>query len=821
MDEIEISNLLKYIWGKVPKKRRRPLVYHPLVCHLIDVAAVAEIYWEDVFSKYLKTQVGHLFQNQETTKRWLMFLAGLHDLGKSTPIFQSQVPELAEKLKRYGLETYNIKIYHSILSGEIFYRHLKSGELGFRIEDKFISKLRYVIGGHHGIFQSVGSFREIENEHIGCGNWKDVQKKLIQIVADFCGFDHDNRIVPFYSEEVLNSDKFNTLYVFIAGFISVVDWIGSNDEFFNFYSEYENITEFKENYFKLSRKRAKEAIKKIGWDSWKVPDGRNEVFPFKKVFQFINDLRPLQQQIIDNLKHITSPSLVIIEAPMGEGKTEAALYLEHYLEQNENLQGAYIALPTQATADQMFLRVKDFLSKVKPRLRVNLHLLHGTAILSDKYSILKTNSKNFDKEESNIVADEWFTFRKRGLISPFGVGTIDQILLSVLPLKHFFIRLFGLAGKVIIIDEVHSYDVYMDTILTFLLKWLNLLGSSVILLSATLPSFKRKTLIKTYYSKNDEIRIVNYPRITMCSKDKIIIRTFNVELKKQGDKSVFIGWIDENSILEKLKTFLKNGGRVAIVCNKVKRAQNLYLKLKRLKDLGFEVDLLHSRFPYIQKKGIIDAVLEKYGKNKNIKTFSRLLISTQIIEQSLDLDFDLMISDLAPIDFLFQRMGRLHRHVKDKEGNIVVRPDMLKRPQFWVIKPELNEHSIPQFSNPIYSNYILLKTFLHLWQVDNISIPDDLESKIESVYGDNSGIPAIFDYVDQWEREISQAKIKKENSDRDKSFSAENKLILNPSEEAFFEDFPDYFEDIESLQLSTRLTSPSIRFFHFFYFLLK
>lgn len=813
--------VLKHVWGKAKEielNGEKGFIIHPLICHLIDVAAVAEVLWEDVFTQYIKTQLSHeFFKNEEITKRWLIFFAGIHDLGKATPIFQSRVPELAETLSKYGLNTYSIKKYHSVLSGEILYQHLISEDSYFNIENsELIFNLKYVIGGHHGVFPKTENFIELLPEHLGKGKWKEVQKELIQVVATFCGLDQNMRVIPSYFEGTLNKGKFNALLIFIAGFISVVDWIGSNDGFFNYYSEFENITEFKEKYFQISRLEAKNAIKKIGWTNWRAPNSKNIVLSFKKVFPFIQNLRPLQTQIVNNLKHITPPCLTIIEAPMGEGKTEAALYLEHYLEQSEHMQGAYIALPTQATANQMFLRVKEFLSEIKQGFRVNLHLLHGNAIISDEYSLLKTNSKNFDQEESNIVADEWFTYRKRGLISPFGVGTIDQILLSVLPLKHFFIRLFGLAGKIIIIDEVHSYDIYMSTILENLLYWLRLLGASVILLSATLPSFKRKKLINTFYTKKEEIKEAPYPRITICTEDEIKSFTFDVELKKQGNASVIIDWIEEALIQEKLKVYLEQGGRVAIICNKVKRAQNLYLNLKPLESLGVDIDLLHSRFPYIRRNEIEKSVLEKYGKNKDHTEVSRLLISTQIIEQSLDIDFDLMISDLAPIDLIFQRMGRLHRHIHDQNGNLVVRPEKLKRPRFWVIKPSLNEFDIPQFSYPIYSKYILLKTFLHLWSVDHISIPDDLESKIECVYGDNSKIPAMFEHVkDQWENELEKEKIKQENSEGEKKLSAKYKLIPDPSDEDFFEDFSGYLEENtpkaqKSLQSLTRITTPSI-----------
>ncbi len=818
----EIMTVLKYIWGKAKRINRngeKIFIYHPLVCHLIDVAAIAEIFWHQIFSQTLKAKLKHLFaQKEDMVKRMLAFLAGIHDLGKATPIFQSRVPELADNLTKFDLEPYSEKIFHSILSGQLIFQLFNTYFHHFKIQnDLLIHDLKYIIAGHHGRFPKTRQFKELIPEYLGDEKWKDIQEKILYSLLEFCGLDQnnnnnktDNLRQPLKREEQI------ALLIFIAGFISVADWIGSNEEFFDYFVDFTDQNELRHNYFSLSRSRAKNALKKIGWDNWKSLKNTS-VLTFKKVFPAISELRPLQQQIVDNIDKISAPSLVIIEAPMGEGKTEAALYLEYYLEQTKDLQGAYIALPTQATANQMFQRVQKFLSNIKQGLRVNLHLLHGNAIMSDDYAILKTRSKNFDnEEESNIIADEWFTYRKRGLISPFGVGTIDQILLSVLPLKHFFVRLFGLAGKTVIIDEVHSYDIYMSTILEDLLRWLHYLGSTVILLSATLPSYKRNKLISTYYSNKEEIEEKAYPRLIICSKNGVKISTFDTALKKTGEESVIIEWIEENSIASRLKSCLKDGGRAAIICNKIDRAQTFYRQLAHLEDAGFKVDLLHSRFPFNRRKEIEDDILTKYGKEKDHEQGIQLLISTQIIEQSLDLDFDLMISDLAPVDLLFQRMGRLHRHVRDDKGEIINRPNQLRRAQFWIVKPELNQYNIPQFNHPIYSRYILLKTFLNTFSIKSISIPDDLEPMIEKVYSEKLVIPEVFQKEkEEWIKAINEAGRDEKGKDEKKTLSARYKLIPDPNNEDFFDDFSSYLNENTPkadlyLNSLTRITSPSI-----------
>ena len=664
------KNILGQVWGKAKKKGFGDEVefeIHPLICHLIDTAAVTESLWDMVLTKSIKSYLSDtLFVSEENAKKWLIFLAGIHDLGKATPVFQSRIPKLASILSDLGLETYKIEKYHNILSGEIFARYLKSHVDGLKENHfEFIKNIKYIIGGHHGFFPRAEHFNELLSEHLGKEKWIKLQSDLIEYMLDFCELDFSVfKKTTIIQERFKNKER--AAWIFIAGLISVADWIASSELNFNFYPRIGNIEEVKNSYFKISRARATQAIKMVGWTDWKDKNSSKVTCSFKEIFPFITKLRPLQDALVQNITTIRTPALVIIEAPMGEGKTEAALYLEHFLETSNNLQGAYIALPTQATANQMFQRVIKYLSNVKNGLRVNLHLLHGKAVINKDYEMLKTNSMVNEDGYSSIVADSWFTFRKRGLISPFGVGTIDQTLLSVFPIRHFFVRLFGLTGKVIILDEIHSYDIYMSTVLEHLLKWLKLLGSTVILLSATLPSLKRKQLIATYsQNRVTSIPTIKYPRITICNDSDIKVFNFETSLQKKGNNSVLMNWIDEDLILQKIKPLLINGGRIAIICNKVKRAQELYLTLKPLKEQEIDIDLLHSRFPFFQRRNKENDLIKKYGMRNGIDKHPKVLVSTQIIEQSLDLDFDLMISDLAPIDLIFQRMGRLHRHERD------------------------------------------------------------------------------------------------------------------------------------------------------------
>ncbi len=365
---------------------------------------------------------------------------------------------------------------------------------------------------------------------------------------------------------------------------------------------------------------------------------------------------------------------------MGEGKTEAAMFLTDAWNARLGTRGIYFALPTQATSNQMFGRVENFLNEKFAGEDVNVQLMlqHGHSSISAEFEEKIENFRNIQnisddtdkKGFSNVAAAEWFTYKKRGLLVPFGVGTIDQILLAALQTKHVFVRLFGLAHKTIIIDEVHAYDAYMSTLLERLLEWLAALGSPVVILSATLPKKKRESLIKAYLKglgkavEADQLEEIGadktYPRISYATA-KMPAKTFKVrhlETSPQNTKTLYLEWKDENNFIDELKDKLKNGGCAAIICNTVDKAQRLYNDLSN--DEFFEglsddnlpkLDLLHARFRFKDRDEREKRALIRFGKKgekvrivENGETIEKtvkrpdfaVLISTQIIEQSLE-----------------------------------------------------------------------------------------------------------------------------------------------------------------------------------------
>jgi CRISPR-associated endonuclease/helicase Cas3 len=811
------NELLKF-WAKTSKNEKLPNAFHPLICHLIDVAVVTRKMWQRVLPNAAKNRTNQAF-GIENAEDLVAFIAGLHDLGKCSPPFAlrglHENKQTKELLKLYRGTPFEMSSVNP--SKEAPHGYVTAVELPQILESKFglnskiIHQISIMIGGHHGVFPTSQKLNNLKMESfIGNHHWKNARRELAETLADLLN------IKPLAINE--NAKLDNGTIMILAGLVSVADWIGSDTQFFE--CAVEDFTEDFEldlgDYLKHAETQAETALKQLGWLNWAEIDKPKE---FKDLFPF--EPRGLQTEAIEIAKDLKTAGIVVIESPMGEGKTEAAMFLADTFNANLGQRGIYFALPTQATSNQMFGRVEKFLTNRFEKGSINLQLQHGHSSLSAEFGTLKKNFQNIQGvyEECSggdcvphVVAAEWFTYRKRGLLAPFGVGTIDQALMAVLQTKHVFVRLFGLAHKTIIIDEVHAYDAYMSTLLERLLEWLAALGSPVILLSATLPKNRRDALIQAY-QRGLEITESScegedkYPRISYATDSMIKVRNIDVSTKTQ---TLHIERIDKNFV-ENLKAKLKDGGCVAIICNTVGRSQEIYDQLSNDNFFADKIDLLHSRFRFCDRETREKRVLERFGKpDDNGESPNRpkcaVLIATQIIEQSLDIDFDLMISDLAPIDLLLQRAGRLFRHER-------VRPSEFNQAELWIIQPEMKD-DLPEFGvhKFVYDEHILLRTWLELQKIEQIKIPDEIERLIEAVYDLETPKENLPEYLNElWQKSLDNCK----KSICDDNDQAENRYIKRPSygqhiSRIFTNNLEEDNPDIhQSLQAVTRLTEPT------------
>ena len=734
-----------HLWAKWSREDKLPR-WHSVVCHLIDVSAVCEALWDRALNRGMKTALAaDLGLDVDSARRWVIFLVGAHDIGKVSPAFQSKVGVAQQNLTNLG---YDFPIVgapspHGTVSAKVLPAILSS----LRIPAKLGRQIATVVGGHHGVFPSADEIIRTDRGQIGRGLWEESRQEIIDSLAEITGVTDC---------KTPKSNKLSaSIAMQLAGLTSVADWIGSSEDHFPFVGDCFEL----ESYAAEAKRKAMAGIQHLGWMGWsppEKPESLTTLFPFIRP----GTERPLQLATVEVGEQLGDPSLVLIEAPMGEGKTEAAMYLADLGAALYKKRGCYFALPTQATSNQMFGRVRDFLETRYPSDLVNLQLLHGHAALSDDFKLLRERAhlreiygeQSLDGAQSSVVASEWFTYRKRGLLAPFGVGTVDQVLMAVLQTRHVFVRLFALADKTVIVDEVHAYDAYMSTLLERLLSWLRALGTNVILLSATLPQARRQALLRAYGGTHSEdADATPYPRISWVQGDKIRAKSFTATRETRFK----ISWLPQEptALGEKLRAALIDGGCAAVICNTVGEAQDTYSHLGAFFD-DSELDLFHARFPFADRQAREQRTLSQFGKPPCNRPRRAVLVATQVIEQSLDIDFDLMVSSLAPADLLLQRAGRLHRHERP-------RPPMLGDANLWLLTPKMQADGCPDFgpSRYVYSPHVLLRSWLTLRERTAITVPSDVETCIESVYDDRKSPPdldtAIHDAWNESRRELA------------------------------------------------------------------
>ena len=815
------------LWAKTD--RTDTSRFHPLLYHLLDVAAVARLFCDKCVPLRLQSRIGI---GQDLS----VFLAGAHDIGKACPGFQKKVRALGDAAGLPFSENDRDRP-HGFVSAYAIKAFLGDCERA--------GLLGQIAGGHHGVFPRTSDLRMGEDT-LGNVEWTKARNDLLTELARLVGLD---------VAQARNSQQdFNDPFVVpaLAGFVSVVDWIASNQEFFPCAAECgKPLPSKNDDYWREARAKAGKALEELGW----IPAvGFAAKKEFAEVFPSCANPTGVQKAVIGAAESLLSPYLLIVEATMGQGKTEAALFAADLAMGKGFARGLYVAMPTQATSNAMFGRLlDDYLKNRGHQGKLNLQIVHGNALLADLsrptdeardgevktyyVAAVEDDTGGGIDHTADLEAQSWFTAKKRPLLAPFGVGTIDQGLLSVLQTKHWFVRMFGLAAKVVVFDEVHAYDAYMSTILERLLHWLAELDCTVILLSATLPDTKRRALAKAY-SGRDDAEYQRYPRITMAEPRHVASHpgasavghsdlesatrpTCNaVEPEATRTVRLSVQGPTVEALAESLSSRLLNGGCAAVVCNTVDRSIEVFQHLQgSLRET--ECLLFHARTLQVWRREREEEVLRKFGKRDGQgqsadghfvnpdRPHRAVLVATQVVEQSLDLDFDLMVSEIAPIDLLLQRSGRLHRHPR-------LRPDGLKEPELIVLCDAERSGPPPgSFGKSVecvYDRYVLLLTWLALRGRSKIEVPGGIEQLIEFVYGE-----ADTPDADGWPEALECAR-KKMELERSESETAARRLLVskpkNPRD--LIEQFNDQLADEEdpevhkSVRAATREGDPSI-----------
>lgn len=728
------------LWGK----SRGLTARYPLICHLLDAAAAVEALWDTYLSPGLRAAIAaELHVDEDRARRLLAYLAALHDIGKCTACFQAQDQAGFAQLIGYpGIEAEPVQ--------HAFAAHVWLGQTlaasGYRVGRKSAPAFRVaqLLGGHHGTFFSF-NHREFNDPlgtlpALGDGRWEEQRQAITVMVHELVGRPEPPRTISAAGGALA------------CGVIILADWLVSQDSFLNGRIEdglpERGDADCLKRHLARSRAMLPTVLREAGLGRLTFKAGGfSDDFPF-----FPNDL---QKSISERLPELldSDPGLLLIMAPMGEGKTEAALHAGRLMGEAAGMPGYFIGLPTMATSDQMLWRVHEFRER-RIEGADSLTLLHSMAWLNTAYT---AEGDEVDVLTKDPMATRWLRGNKRGLLAHLAVGTIDQALLAVLRGRHNVLRMLGLSGKVLVIDEVHAYDAYMQGLLKRLLEWLGALRVPVVLLSATLPAGVGRRLAEAYLAgtgnRNPQVPEVVYPGWIYVSprhsvsvpvrsrKRSLQVETRDVCLDSDGRP-------DRAAVLrEVLAPLVRDGGCAAVICNTVTEAQLTYLALREWIELSAsaglktpELRLLHSRFEAKHREETTREMVNWFGKDADGRSRrAAILVATQVIEQSLDLDFDLVVSDLAPVALLLQRAGRCQRHAKfDAE-----RPGWATDMRLVVLIPVGSDGAlaVPRAWPFVYPTALLRRTreALACLPEGRVVIPDAIQDLVDQVYDESFG----------------------------------------------------------------------------------
>lgn len=780
-------------WGKAKKDPdAQGSDYHLLVYHSLDVAAVC---WHllDIERPLCKSLAKQLAIDPKWLRHWFTFCAMLHDIGKFARSFQNLVPNLSSELvpKQVGLNT---RHRHDTLGYSLWQQHLRSYFSELNPEQKIplvTNRWLAIVCGHHGK----------PPQEIGTPDTSLVPAEDIPSAQTFL-----KDINKFWSPELtplseINKKQFKKVSWHLSGVAVLADWLGSDQQVFEYVTQPMPLEQY---WNDIALPQAEKILDKSEFRE-------KPITPFSSIrqqFDFIHQPTPLQQWA-QEVQLPQNPQLFILEDVTGAGKTEAAMVLAHRLLSKGLAQGLYVGLPTMATANGMYNRLsKSYQALFKGKSKASLVLAHGACQLSKSFqeSIKLTeqlNDLNYAKGDQSASAycNQWLADnRKKALLADVGIGTIDQALFAVLPARHQSLRLLGLKNKILILDEIHAYDPYMRQLLAALLQVHAEHGGSVILLSATLPHQFRKELLDAYLQGRglplQQLKETKaYPLVShTCDQG---VKEIPVATRASIKRSVRVERVnDTDEAIELIINAVKQSLCICWVRNTIKDARSSYQQLSGNSRIDQDkLTLFHSRFAMIDRQAVESDVLNRFGKASTTQQRAgQVLIATQVVEQSLDLDFDLMISDLAPIDLLIQRAGRLQRHVRDQQGNPQdgSQAEQRQSPCLYLLSPapetiqsEQWLQSVLPATQKVYPNIgQLWLTARSLLKKQGFTMPEDARGLIESVYGEQAQdeIPELLQQ--QSDEAIGEDRAKKSQGnfirlDFEKGYSLESGGTVN------------------------------------------
>ena len=760
------------------------------------------------------------------------WIAGVHDIGKCTPAFSIQVSNLNDRMKEAGLNQKSSEVLkperHKMphaLAGHIIVSSWLRNEHGWAKVPA--EALASVVGAHHGIPPTKAALTTDLSGHehlLGEGRaWDTTRRELLDLVTRRT---QAGPLLPHWAQRAWSQP----FLVELSGLVIVADWIASTEAYFP-------LLDLDDDGARLLAPGAHASRAAVGRSRLEIPapwrprdEGADPDSLLASRFGLPDGARAtdVQTRTLTAARTMELPGLLIVQESTGGGKTEAALMAAEVLAARTGRSGVLFALPTQATTDAMFTREIDWLTRIEDAYAESgspttfaAQLLHGRSRLNEQARALRRRGYQIrdrllgslggdDADEEGAVRcsprptdigrDEdavrqagsrradlailaWFNGRKKAMLSDFVVTTVDHVLFGAMRAPHLAMRHLGLSRKVVIVDEVHSYSTYMNVYLDRVLTWLAAYGVPVVLLSATLSEARCSAMVDAYrrglrLAAGERVHRrpapenvhTPFPCLVAAGED----RTEVVPTASGRRSTVRIRRLTKDALIPLLEEALVDGGCALVVRNTVRRAQETYEQLRE--HFGEDVSLNHARFTIGDRLAKDKDLLNRFGPPRKAgkRPCRAIVVATQVVEQSLDVDFDLLVTDLAPIDLVLQRMGRLHRHQRR-------RPPRLAEPACyidWLPSTSSPEPSLEPGAKAIYGEQDMLMSAAALNRVLDgpgvVTVPDDVHDLIEAVYGLDAPVPP------SWKEAVDRARETYATSNRAKHEAAQGFLLNEP-----------------------------------------
>ena len=832
---MELSARAQRVWAKSgydPESRR----WLPLWLHLLDSAALAghlAEHWlaptvQDLIEREFADSASGLAPVDEfcLLASWT---TGVHDVGKCTPAFSCQVTSLDDRMAEVGLRHEHVdikerrKLPHA-LAGHLILRSWLTGEHGWA--PGAAQALASVVGAHHGIPPTRAALTNDLSGHehlLGDEAWATTQRELLELVTARTGA---GPLLPGWGRHRWSQP----FLVELSGLVIVADWLASTEAYFPLLPLDDDGLDH------LSPDAHAERVA-TGRSRLEIPapwhprdEGADPDVLLTQRFELPGGARAtdVQARTLEAARTMELPGMLIVEESTGGGKTEAALMAAEVLAARTGRAGVLFALPTQATTDAMFSRELSWLERIEEAYAAGgapsdfaVQLVHGRARLNEEARVLRRRGYEirdrllgalggqadsvprpagigWDEEEArtsrtagtkrrrraDLAILAWFNGRKKTMLADFVVTTVDHLLFEAMRAPHLAMRHLGLSRKVVVVDEVHSYSTYMNVYLDRALTWLASYGVPVVLLSATLSEARCTALVDAYrrglrLAAGEQVPRTPTPQALRTPFPCLVTagreRTEVAATSASGRRStVRLRRLTKDALVPLLTEALADGGCALVVRNTVRRAQETYELLRET--FGEDVGLNHARFTIGDRLAKDADLLHRFGppRARPDRPHRAVVVATQVVEQSLDVDFDLLVSDLAPIDLVLQRMGRLHRHNRP-------RPPRLATPTCYIdyLPSTASDHpAVEPGAKAIYGEQDMLMSAAALDRVlDGLGVvtaPDDVHDLIEAVYGANAPVPP------KWRETVSQAREAYEKERSDKFKSAQGFLLDEP-----------------------------------------